>query len=171
MAIIEEIRNRDAATIARKVLREEFPGIRFSVRTAQRGDSVDVRWTDGPTSEAVEGAIGFLEGKRFDGMTDSTSYAPPVLYEGRIIGTHCYVFAHREYSASFLRGLVERYRQHCPEDVAPRMEGVAVREYRGGLGAYLEWTGEESEPWTGSMWLTQEILWTGHRLSASEVLA
>jgi len=60
------------AKIIRKVLKEAFPGIKFSVRTHKYagGASIRVRWTDGPTGNTVNDILRPLAGGYFDGMTD-----------------------------------------------------------------------------------------------------
>ena len=68
--------NRNALTTAAKNIRKElaavFPGARFSVTSSRYsgGDSIDIRWTDGPTSKAVEAITGKYSGGSFDGMID-----------------------------------------------------------------------------------------------------
>jgi hypothetical protein len=62
----------ETAKIVRKMLKENFPGVKFSVRseTYSMGDSVNVHWTDGPTTKQVDDVVGFLAGSGFDGMID-----------------------------------------------------------------------------------------------------
>lgn len=62
----------ETAQIVRSILKATFPGQKFSVRskTYSGGASIDVRWTDGPTRDQVEDAIGFLAGGGFDGSID-----------------------------------------------------------------------------------------------------
>lgn len=65
----------DAAEIAkmiRKTLKGAFPGVTFSVRTDKYagGSSVDIGWTDGPTTSQVDARVSAYAGARFDGMTD-----------------------------------------------------------------------------------------------------
>lgn len=58
-------------------LKRAFPGVKFSVssRTFSMGDSIDVSWTDGPTSKLVNKIINKYSGGSFDGMTDSYTYS------------------------------------------------------------------------------------------------
>jgi hypothetical protein len=62
----------DTAKVVRKILKAEFPGVKFSVRseTYSMGCSVRVHWEDGPTSKQVDQAVGRLSGSGFDGMID-----------------------------------------------------------------------------------------------------
>ena len=69
-------RTADTAKIIRKVLKVEFPGVKFSVRSSvyAGGASIRVNWTDGPFTEAVDAKVKSFAGGSFDGMTDSMSY-------------------------------------------------------------------------------------------------
>jgi len=62
----------ETAKVVRKILKEQFPGIKFSVRseTYSMGSNVRVHWTDGPTTKQVDQAVGVLSGSGFDGMID-----------------------------------------------------------------------------------------------------
>jgi hypothetical protein len=66
----------DTAKLVRKALKREFPGVKFSVRTSTYagGASIDVSWTDGPTTKQVDPVIGAYEGADFDGMIDLKHY-------------------------------------------------------------------------------------------------
>lgn len=61
----------EVGKMARKDLKEAFPGQKFSVRTG-RGN-LDVEWVDGPATAAVEAVISKYAGESFDGMTDMRS--------------------------------------------------------------------------------------------------
>lgn len=61
----------EVGKLARKDLKDAFPGQKFSVRTG-RG-SLDVHWVDGPAREAVDDVVGKYAGESFDGMTDMRS--------------------------------------------------------------------------------------------------
>ena len=62
----------ETAKLVRAALKAEFPGQKFSVRssTYAGGASIDVSWTDGPTTKEVEGITNAYEGKSFDGSID-----------------------------------------------------------------------------------------------------
>jgi hypothetical protein len=89
----------EVAKLIRKELKAAFPAVKFSVRSE---NSVRVRYTDGPTPDRVEAIVSQFEGKSFDGMTDSTTYRPPFLYQGAWVYTYCYVFVTRELSGRFV---------------------------------------------------------------------
>ncbi len=83
-------------------LKRAFPGVKFSARTSRYsgGDSMTVRWTDGPTSKQVDEIVDRYQGCDFDGMTDSTSYRQNVWIAA--FGDANYVFANREYSDAMI---------------------------------------------------------------------
>ena len=58
----------ETAKLVRIALRREFPGAKFSVRSDH--DSIDVRWTDGPTTALVNPVVKAYEGGGFDGSID-----------------------------------------------------------------------------------------------------
>ena len=66
----------ETAKLVRTALREAFPEIKFSVksRVYSGGASINVKWTDGPTSTQVEEIAKRFAGATFDGMTDSMNY-------------------------------------------------------------------------------------------------
>ena len=66
----------ECAGIIRAELKRTFPGVKFSVRSQSysMGSHVNVSWTDGPDVKSVDEAIGWISGKTFDGMDDSTHY-------------------------------------------------------------------------------------------------
>ena len=62
----------ETAKLVRKALKQEFPSVKFSVRskTYSGGASINVRWTDGPTEKDVKAIAGVYAGGEFDGMID-----------------------------------------------------------------------------------------------------
>ncbi|UAN65804.1 LPD29 domain-containing protein [Serratia sp. JSRIV006] len=79
----------------RKELKAMFPGFKFSVRKGH-GDSIYIKWTDGPQEEKVKSIVDKYKAGRFNGMID--------LYENnetpfnKVYGGVQYVFTDREYS-------------------------------------------------------------------------
>lgn len=65
-----------AAAAIRAELKEAFPDIKFSVTSESfsMGNSVRVKWTDGPTSEQVESISGKYQFGSFNGMEDIYEY-------------------------------------------------------------------------------------------------
>ncbi len=72
----ETIAITDVAKIIRKELKSAFPTVKFSVRvsTYSMGCHINIGYTDGPPSKAVEAITDQFYGTGFDGMTDSTTY-------------------------------------------------------------------------------------------------
>lgn len=62
----------ETAKLVRVQLRQEFPGVKFSVRSSSYagGASIQVGWTDGPTDGQVEKVARIYSGADFDGMVD-----------------------------------------------------------------------------------------------------
>ena len=58
--------------LIRRVLKESFPGVKFSVRgkSYAGGGSTSIYWTDGPNEKQVESLTSVFEGSYFDGMID-----------------------------------------------------------------------------------------------------
>jgi glyceraldehyde-3-phosphate dehydrogenase/erythrose-4-phosphate dehydrogenase len=66
-----------AATEIRKELKLKFPGFKFSVRSSNfsMGNSVDIDWTDGPTTEQVDAIVDKYQYGHFDGSIDMYEYS------------------------------------------------------------------------------------------------
>ena len=66
----------ETAKVLRLVLRREFPGVRFSVRSERyaNGASITVAWSGGPSREAVNAVTSQYQGAHFDGMIDLMTY-------------------------------------------------------------------------------------------------
>ena len=64
----------ETAKLVRADLKGAFPGVTFSVRsrTYSMGSHVDVKWTDGPATKAVERVTNRYSGR---GMMDTTDRA------------------------------------------------------------------------------------------------
>lgn len=78
---MKRIATTEVAKMVRTILKEAFPTHKFSV-TSDRyagGSSIDIRWTDGPTQKQVDKLTHLLEGKRFDGMDDSSRFVRHVI--------------------------------------------------------------------------------------------
>ncbi len=73
---MKHVETKEAAKLIRKVLKRNFSGIKFSVRTNSysMGSHVSIEWTDGPTERAVDAAVAPFYGVGFNSMDDSTFY-------------------------------------------------------------------------------------------------
>lgn len=119
----------------RKILKDKFPGFKFSVRshTYSGGSSVHVGWTDGPLSEQVSAAVKWLEGADFDGMQDlKTSNPPLVLMEDgsmKYVNGADFIFCERRLSPEKEQELNRRVRDHFAPECAERILSGPDRWY------------------------------------------
>jgi hypothetical protein len=102
-----------AAKNIRAELKRAFPAVAFSIRSRRfsMGNAIDVRWTDGPTSEQVDAIIGKYSAGTFDGMTDCYNYERSAWTQA--FGDAKFVHAHRDHSpraiAAAIRTVFARY--------------------------------------------------------------
>ena len=66
-----------ASNMIKKILKRKFPETKFSCTSDNynMGSSVNVSWTDGPTSEQVDKLINEFQYGHFDGMIDLYEYS------------------------------------------------------------------------------------------------
>jgi len=83
----------------RRELKDAFPETKFSVRARSfsGGCSIDINWTDGPTSEEVEKITGKYQQGSFNGMEDIYEYSSTNVWPD-VFGGAKYVMWHRHYS-------------------------------------------------------------------------
>lgn len=84
-------------------LRQEFPGIYFSVKNDHHS-TYTIRWEDGPTEKEVDAVLNQFKSSYFDGMTDST-----VNYQNAfadVFGSFSYLFSHRSMSSN-IKGMLD----------------------------------------------------------------
>ena len=110
----------ETGKLMRKALRKSFPDAKFSVRMS-RGTAWGnfyISWTDGPTETDVGRVLDLFQGKDFDGMTDSTTYRPPVTDHetGKSIKYGAGLLL---YSRTLSPGLKEALTAHVPGCYAP----------------------------------------------------
>lgn len=111
----ERTRYGSPAANIRKHLKAAFPKVKFSVRTD--GSAVNIRWTDGPTAEAVDGLVQRYKAGGFDLMSDCYEYRRSAWTE--VFGSTQYVFTTREYS--------DAMKMHACA-VARTVHGVAIED-------------------------------------------
>lgn len=93
-----------AAKSIRAELKMKYPDVKFSVRSHSfaNGNSVDVMWAGGPSSEEVGTVVtGKYEEGSFDGMTDSYERDDDPQHQEfhRLRGSAKYVTLHRRRAA------------------------------------------------------------------------
>lgn len=91
------------ASNIRKLLKQEFPGVKFSVRSESfaGGNAISIHWTDGPTSKQVEAIASDFKQGYFNGMDDSYEYNRSSFVQ--IFGGAKYVSASRTLSPDGMR--------------------------------------------------------------------
>ena len=107
------------AKVIKKRLTVLYPSIKFSVRSDvfSMGDSVDIRWTDGPLREIIEAITKPYQNGKFNGMEDIYEYEsidPSLGCEGAK-----YVMCHRETSSELLAKLVTKAKEHFGTTLDP----------------------------------------------------
>ncbi len=80
----------------RKELKAAFPGVKFSVTSDY--NSIDIKWTDGPTVEQVRKVTGRYQEGNFNGMEDIYEYNPDAVF-AKLFGGVRYVTEHRTTTA------------------------------------------------------------------------
>lgn len=100
---------KECAVLVRAALKKHFPGIKFSVKTDtySMGASVDVKWMDGPTTEAVNAVVKQFEGSTFDGMQDLKSPRETYLNGERVSYGADHVMTQRDCSEEFTRRVAQ----------------------------------------------------------------
>ena len=126
----------------KKALKVAFPTTKFSVISDNysMGDSINVNWTDGPTTKQVEEYTNQHKDGHFDGMID--------LYEYRDnpenIPRTKYLFTNREMSENVMHNLIAAHNaSFCEENQIPVDD----------LNVYLPW----------ASCYTREYLWREFR--------
>ena len=99
----------ETAKLVRKALKENFPGIKFSVKKSPGGSSIYVRWTDGPGEKSVESIVNFFEGATFDPSFDSKSYVSQEWNGEEVQFGADYVICQRDYSRSYAEAIVSQF--------------------------------------------------------------
>ncbi|KKN64667.1 hypothetical protein LCGC14_0489360 [marine sediment metagenome] len=93
----------------RRELKDAFPETKFSVRSRSYsgGDSIDINWTDGPTTEVVEKISGKYQQGDFNGMEDIYEYSNSNVWPD-VFGGAKYVMTNRSYSnEAYLQAVAE----------------------------------------------------------------
>jgi hypothetical protein len=111
-----------AAKNLRKLLKAAFPGVKMSVTTSKYsgGNNVTVRWTDGPTTAAVEEILDRFDGGSFSGMDDSYTYCNTAW--NSLFGSARYTFASRSYSDALVAKAIEELKAEYPAESYPTIE-------------------------------------------------
>lgn len=112
----------ETAKLVRAALKRELPGVKFGVRshTYAGGASINVSWTDGPQSDAVDAVVKRFAGAGFDGMIDLKTYNQDWLYpDGHV--------------ESFQSEVGHSYGSTTRDYVGEEVAGDAARDYAAGV--------------------------------------
>jgi hypothetical protein len=99
-------RHAMAALNIRTMLKAAFPGVKFSVKSDSysMGDSIHIRWTDGPTAAQVDAIADKFSAGRFNGMEDI--YEPSDSAWTDLFGSSKYIFTNRDLSDDAVTSLL-----------------------------------------------------------------
>ena len=97
-----------AAKNVRIELKRAFPGVKFSVTTSKfsMGNSINIDWTDGPTSNQVTAITDKYTSGDFDGMNDLYTYKHSEFTS--TYGSAKYISFSRHYSPAFIDACVSQ---------------------------------------------------------------
>ncbi len=128
------ISSADTSKLVRKTLKENFPGIKFSVTSK---NSIRVSWVDGPMISEVEKVAGHFHSSDFDGMQDlETSNGQPYL--------NSYIFFNRSYTKATIEAAAgkfsEKYGANIELPEIKESNGIAWMENYGGSVGGGEWS-------------------------------
>jgi hypothetical protein len=106
----------DVAKIARKILKENYPDVKFSVRTRKYagGASIDVDWWDGPLQKEVDALVKHLQSARHMDISDYVHHKRSI-HDGTAFSSGAnYIFPKRKHSKAFIefcaKAVIERNR-------------------------------------------------------------
>jgi hypothetical protein len=136
-----------AAKAIRNELKAAFPGVTFKVTSDSfsMGDSVDIRWTNGPTSEAVNAITRKYQYGHFDGMVDLYEYSN----KRQDIPQSKFVQTDRGYTDDARRAALAYVNRYWGWDLR-----FIEREYRGRTWLEID---PDSDNSTGHGWQSQEV--------------
>jgi len=141
---LEWKRAKDVAVFVREILKEEFPGTKFSVRTKtySGGSSINVSWLDGPCQRDVDEKIKHLQSVSHMDITDLVHHHPYLEYKGeRFRGGPSYIFATRRYTRDFLERVGNRVLELYEldeEELPDILDGEYGARFLNGHDRYLE---------------------------------
>lgn len=145
----------ETAKLIRQSLKESFPGVKFSVKskTYSGGASINVGWTNGPTSKQVSAIVKRFEGSYFDGMTDYKGLNYSAINGQEVRFGADFVFVNRKYTAEFLKQMVaateQKYGVTSNCEVVDSTFGAWIK-YNSGGPIVGNWTFDEVVMWAAS---------------------
>jgi hypothetical protein len=136
----------EVAKLVRKALKENFAGIKFSVRSSSYsgGASIDVRWLDGPCEPDVTKVVKQFQGATFDSSIDLTSYITHELDGEEVRFGSDYVMTHRDMSRAFVEAIAQQFCVH---------HGISMLEVKGDEKS--AWVNTRSLDYHMDRWLSE----------------
>ena len=123
----------ETAVMIRSVLKESFPGVKFSVRSSvySGGASININYQDGPNVDAVKSAVSIFEASYFDGSIDYKGLNFTAIDGQEIRFGADFVFVNRKVSdemyAAALDALYEKFAGNFRNDPLPRVTVADVK--------------------------------------------
>ena len=123
----------ETAVMIRQVLKESFPGVKFSVRSSvySGGASININYQDGPNVDAVKSAVSIFEASYFDGSIDYKGLNFTAIDGQEVRFGADYVFVDRKISdemyAAALDALYEKFAGNFASDPLPRVTVADVK--------------------------------------------
>ncbi len=148
--------------LIRKVLKESFPGVKFSVRgrSYSMGGSTDIYWTDGPNEMQVKGVVSVFEGSYFDGMIDYKGSRYATLDGQDVSFGPDFIFCNRVNSDDFELRMIKRisakYANQCDYLRAAPPSKIITDYHKGHLYNISPYAGAELT--AGSPWTVQALI-------------
>ena len=133
--IVEYVSMKDTNKLMRKVLKESFPGVKFSIRGSSYagGASTTINWTDGPNEDQVDGLISVFKGSYFDGMIDYKGNRYAWLDGNEVSFATDFIFYNRDYSRKTeLRMIGRLMDKYTPADACPLAVSKLIDDYHAG---------------------------------------
>lgn len=99
----------EVGQILRKLLKKEFPGVKFSVKKASYDLNIYVRWVNGPARTKVEHLVNPFMGIRHDAQTENTDHYKTEWEGEEVYFLVQYIVCERKYSRSFVEAVLASY--------------------------------------------------------------
>lgn len=129
------ISSTETAKLIRQALKESFPGVKFSVKTSKYsgGSSINVSWTDGPTSHQVDSIVKKFNGSYFDAITDYKGLNYYMMNGESVQFSADFVFTNRNYSDEQIQRAINSTCTNLKNNYeSAGIEKPTVEQYRSG---------------------------------------
>lgn len=153
---IPRLSTAETAKLVRAAVKAAFPGVTFSVRSRvySGGASIDVDWTDGPTSKMVDPII-----KRFERHTNSTLDGQRVHFGAD------HIMSKRDNSAALLRECAAIIAKQYDIDAPTVNESTSTYGGKKHTHAWVERTTTPLDPWNMVSTASDKVVNLAHNTS------